>query len=365
LLISITLKNVFSANLSLNAAEYSWSPLFDNVQVGIRNYLTKTKTLENNDYKVLNTSNDINGFKIAKSTVFSNSYQDIYKQRLAIPTTGGKYIGSFLARASVEGHLINCFFYSPDTTIKSTSSTGQVINAIDGRADVTLSTTWKRYWVIWEETDPGVAKTVIFGRTYNNAVTVEIAAPAFYIGDTTKDHMNAPEDIEEDIDSKADAANTIQRLNELAEAQRIAEAELEAKATASELAAWVQAYQDFVRATGTQQKDAERKFAEISANVNKIVTDYGDSVTRWQYVNGYMDVADQGLKLGRDGDSTSILIQNNRISMISAGEEVMSISEGVIQIDNGVFTKTLRIGRFREEQYEANPDMNVIRYVGP
>lgn len=127
----------------------------------------------------------------------------------------------------------------------------------------------------------------------------------------------------------------------------------------------MQAYQDFVRATGTQQKDAERKFAEISANVNKIVTDYGDSVTRWQYVNGYMDVADQGLKLGRDGDSTSILIQNNRISMISAGEEVMSISEGVIQIDNGVFTKTLRIGRFREEQYEANPDMNVIRYVGP
>ena len=78
-----------------------------------------------------------------------------------------------------------------------------------------------------------------------------------------------------------------------------------------------------------------------------------------------MDVGDQGLKLGRDGDSTSILIQNNRISMISAGEEVMSISDGVIKIDNGVFTKTLRIGRFREEQYDGNPDMNVIRYVGP
>ena len=106
----------------------------------------------------------------------------------------------------------------------------------------------------------------------------------------------------------------------------------------------MQAYKDFVTATDTNKAEAEQKFAEISANVNKIVTDYGDSVIRWQYVNGYMDVGDQGLKLGRDGDSTSILIQNNRISMISAGEEVMSISDGVIKIDNGVFTKTLRIG---------------------
>ena len=33
-------------------------------------------------------------------------------------------------------------------------------------------------------------------------------------------------------------------------------------------------------------------------------------------------------------------------------------------IENGIFSKTIQIGRFREEQYHINPDMNVIRYVG-
>ena len=105
----------------------------------------------------------------------------------------------------------------------------------------------------------------------------------------------------------------------------------------------------------------------MSARVDKIVEDYGEAVKRWKFVNGYVDVADEGIKLGRDGDTTSILIQNNRISMFSGGNEVMWISQGVIHIDNGVFTKTIQIGRFREEQYGAtgvNADINVIRYVG-
>ena len=55
---------------------------------------------------------------------------------------------------------------------------------------------------------------------------------------------------------------------------------------------------------------------------------------------------------------------NGRISTFSAGVEVMYISQGVIHIENGIFSKTIQIGRFREEQYHINPDMNVIRYVG-
>ena len=50
--------------------------------------------------------------------------------------------------------------------------------------------------------------------------------------------------------------------------------------------------------------------------------------------------------------------------MFSAGKEVMYISQGVIHIDNGIFTASVQIGRFRTEQYSLNPDMNVIRYVG-
>ena len=42
----------------------------------------------------------------------------------------------------------------------------------------------------------------------------------------------------------------------------------------------------------------------------------------------------------------------------------MYISKGVINIENGIFSKTIQIGRYREEQDLLNPDRNVIRYVG-
>ena len=48
----------------------------------------------------------------------------------------------------------------------------------------------------------------------------------------------------------------------------------------------------------------------------------------------------------------------------SAGKEVMYISQGVIHIDNGIFTASIQIGRFRTEQYYLDKDVNVVRYVG-
>jgi len=42
----------------------------------------------------------------------------------------------------------------------------------------------------------------------------------------------------------------------------------------------------------------------------------------------------------------------------------MYISQGVINIDNGIFTVSIQIGRFRTEQYYLDKDVNVVRYVG-
>lgn len=178
----------------------------------------------------------------------------------------------------------------------------------------------------------------------------------------------AIKDVRAEIDKKADNNLTQEQLNLLNEKQSIIEQEMKAKAEAETLAQWMKSYNEFVEAEDDAKLSSEKKFQEMSARVDKIVEDYGEAVKRWKFVNGYVDVADEGIKLGREGDTTSILIQNNRISMISGGNTVMWISQGVIHIDNGVFTKTIQIGRFREEQYGAtgvNADINVIRYVGP
>ena len=49
---------------------------------------------------------------------------------------------------------------------------------------------------------------------------------------------------------------------------------------------------------------------------------------------------------------------------MSGGKEVASISQGVLKIDNGVFVKSLRIGRFVTMQDPTNPDRNLTMYVG-
>ncbi|MGC6551979.1 phage tail spike protein [Streptococcus sp. VTCC 12905] len=67
---------------------------------------------------------------------------------------------------------------------------------------------------------------------------------------------------------------------------------------------------------------------------------------------------------GTKDNVSQIRITYDRIAMYSAGKEVMYISQGVIHIDNGVFTKSLQIGRFRTEQHQTNLDINVCRYVG-
>lgn len=77
-----------------------------------------------------------------------------------------------------------------------------------------------------------------------------------------------------------------------------------------------------------------------------------------------MSASNEGLVIGKNDSSSTIKVSPDRISMYSAGKEVMYISQGVINIDNGVFTRSLQIGRFITEQHYAEKDLNVCRYVG-
>ncbi|HEL9635241.1 TPA: hypothetical protein U0K44_002131, partial [Streptococcus suis] len=144
----------------------------------------------------------------------------------------------------------------------------------------------------------------------------------------------------------------------------ILQAELEAKASMAIVDRWIVAYQNFVKANGEEKLQAEKELIAASQRISVLETNIGDMAQRWQFVDRYMQVTNEGLVFGKQDASSTIKISDDRISMFSAGAEVMYISQGVIHIENGIFSKTIQIGRFREEQYHLNPDMNVIRYVG-
>ena len=173
------------------------------------------------------------------------------------------------------------------------------------------------------------------------------------------------QEIKTSIGSKADQGLTQEQLNALNEKAGLIQAELEAKASADTLDNWISAYQDFVKSNEEARTQAETDLISASQRVSNIAKDLGELSDRWNFIDSYMSSSNEGLVIGKnDGSSSMLFSPSGRISMYSAGVEVMYISQGVIHIENGIFSKTIQIGRFREEQYHINPDMNVIRYVG-
>lgn len=186
-----------------------------------------------------------------------------------------------------------------------------------------------------------------------------------YEGTTDRAWQASPKDLANQLGSKADSVLTQSQLNQLNEINSVMKAELEAKASLDTLNQWVKAYQDFVNANNANRAQAEKNLADASARVAKLENNLNDMSERWNFIDSYMASSNEGLVIGKTDNSSSMLFNpNGRISMFSAGNEVMYISQGVIHIENGIFSKTIQIGRFREEQDYINPDRNVIRYVG-
>ena len=166
------------------------------------------------------------------------------------------------------------------------------------------------------------------------------------------------------IDDKADQVLTQEQINALNERAGLIQAEMEAKAAMDTVTKWFAEYQQFVEDQKAGMQRSNNDIVTLSQRVNAIDTNLGSMAQRWSFIDSYMKAGNEGLVIGKNDGSSSVRISDNRISFSSAGQEVAYISNGVLQIDNGVFTKTLQIGRFREEQYHSNPDMNVMRYVG-
>lgn len=186
-----------------------------------------------------------------------------------------------------------------------------------------------------------------------------------YEGTTDRAWQASPKDLASQLDSKADSALTQAQLNKLNEINLVVQAEIKAKASLDTLNQWVKAYQDFVNANNANRAQAEKSLADASARVAKLENNLNDMSERWNFIDSYMTSSNEGLVIGKTDNSSSMLFSpSGRISMFSAGNEVMYISQGVIHIENGIFSKTIQIGRYREEQDFINPDRNVIRYVG-
>ncbi|QBX22658.1 tail assembly protein [Streptococcus phage Javan88] len=171
-------------------------------------------------------------------------------------------------------------------------------------------------------------------------------------------------EVNKKIDSKADQVLTQEQLNALNEKAQLLDAEMKAKASMEAFSELEKAYNAFVENNAKDTAKSEKDLIEAGRRIELLTTQFGGLAELKTFIDTYMKSTNEGLIIGKNDASSTIKVSSDRISMFSAGREVMYISQGVIHIDNGIFTASVQIGKFRTEQYHLNPDMNVIRYVG-
>ena len=148
------------------------------------------------------------------------------------------------------------------------------------------------------------------------------------------------------------------------EKAQLMQTELQARASMETLSDLERAYNAYVEANDKAVAKSEADLIEAGRRVDAIVETLGGLSKTKTFIDTYIKEANEGLVIGTNDNVSQIRVTYDRIAMYSAGKEVMYISQGVIHIDNGVFTKSLQIRRFRTEQHQTNLDINVCRYVG-
>lgn len=325
---------------STNPADYAWNDTAGSVSVGGRNLLKGSKGPFKPDKKPTNFDN----FVLYKSET------SVYLEQNQKYLVSAKSDGNFTAFHNGNAESDNVTLWLMDDKIQNY----QIVS------DLKTGTTGTQ--ITWVKPTGNYHLRV---NTYHKTASKSVWEVKIEKGTVKTDWTPALEDVQDDINSKADSVLTQAQLNKLNEVNSVVQAELEAKASLDTLNQWVKAYQDFVNANNANRAQAEKNLADASARVAKLENNLNDMSERWNFIDSYMTSSNEGLVIGKTDNSSSMLFSpSGRISMFSAGNEVMYISQGVIHIENGIFSKTIQIGRYREEQDFINPDRNVIRYVG-
>ena len=325
---------------STNPADYAWNDTAGSVSVGGRNLLKGSKGPFKPDKKPANFDNN----------VLYKTETSVYLEQNQKYLISAKSDGNFTAlhNANVESDNVTLWL------IDDKYQNYQIVSDLKTGTTGTLIT--------WVKPTGNYHLRV---NTYHKTASKSVWEVKIEKGTVKTDWTPAIEDVQDDIDSKADQVLTQAQLNKLNEVNSVVQAELEAKASLDTLNQWVKAYQDFVNANNANRAQAEKNLVDASARVAKLENNLDNMSERWNFIDSYMTSSNEGLVIGKTDNSSSMLFSpSGRISMFSAGNEVMYISQGVIHIENGIFSKTIQIGRYREEQDFINPDRNVIRYVG-
>lgn len=352
---------------SRDRTKYKWFDRLANVQVGSQNLLRNTATLPIKD-GVGTTWNVRSGGNGTAEVVTLNNYPvpGILKGIRVKNNTnnGNKDLGQNVKLIVGQRYTVSCWARVSPTSDRpnvnllirswTTNDTNRVL----------FKTISNKNWVKYSLSFTADTENngIQFGQ--NGPGNIEICGMKLELGNVPTDWSLAMEDIQSQLDEKANQKLTDQQLLALTEKTQLHDAELKAKATMEQLSNLEKAYEGRMKANEEAIKKSEADLILSASRIEATIQELGGLQELKKFVDSYMSSSNEGLIIGKNDGISTIKVSSDRISMFSAGKEVMYLTQGVIHIDNGIFTQSIQVGRFRTEQYSFNPDMNVIRYVG-
>lgn len=354
---------------STDPTKYTWMDRRAGVEVGGKNLLLYTA----DPWKAPNDYYQFNG---ATKTDEMLNGSVVYKTRSAWASLRSNWGKHLIDRKNVK--VGDEFTYSIYAKTDQSSIrvrlfirfSGQ-INAEALTSDITITNEWQKLSATFKVTQKMVASQskvswVGFEQTSNSedGKFVYYACNMLEEGNIPTPWQPALEDIQADIDSKADQVLTQEQLNALAEKNNLIKAEMEAKASIDTVDKWITAYENYVKANDADKAKSEQALKEASERILGMRYEVNDLKFAWDAIDRFMSFQNEGLIIGKKDGSAYAKFSDDRISLFSGSSEVMYISQGTLNIANGIFTKTIQIGRFRFETHPADADMLVLRYLG-
>lgn len=360
---------------STNPADYSWNDMTGSVSVGGENLIRNSAFPENLDgWGYWEASQPNANLSVSSHVFYYNGARPLFLLRASSPLPASTLrfpvkrntTYSFNIQTFATGDINGVDIYFLGRKSNETDKTfSKVVNFKSHTGSP--STTGLAKWHLTFNTgecDEGFIRIDNKGSNNGSQSLLFFTELDCYEGTTDRAWQASPKDLESQLDGKADSALTQDQINKLNELNSIVQAELKAKASLSVVNQWVKAYQDFLSTNQENKNKTEKALVEASQRIVKLQNDLGETSQRWNFLDNYMRASNEGLIIGKNDGSNSVMVSDNRISMFSSGTEVMYIDKGVIHIQNGIFSKSIQIGYYREEQDLIDPNRNVIKWVG-
>nr|DAX18807.1 MAG TPA: tail protein [Caudoviricetes sp.] len=353
---------------STDPTKYKWVDVLGNVELGYRNILLNTSDMVHFHIQhgpAGDTSSIFSYDSSDDSIVINSGNQSDYK------FWGVSWDTSIRSVKQGEAFSIRLPIYR-DTSVQLNSSVNLILkNHANNTAlfNYDLSKSKPDSWEVHNITFTATKDFDFDGFNFyifiSKSGKIKVGRPIMVRGNIVpKDWIAAPEDTEKQLNSKADQSLTQDQLNKLAERDAQLKAEMDAKAAADLVEKWINEIKNLSAVEEAGRKEAELAAIRASERIVDLQRKVGELKLMTEFVDTYMSQSEEGLIVGRKDGASKVLVSNDRISFISGGKEVASISQGVLQIDNGVFVKSLRIGRFVTIQDPTNLNRNLTMFVG-